>query len=118
MEPRQGAARDPKRIFEDWIAAEARSRWPGAEVRYRGRARNGSHCWQIDAPGVGEFWAAATDDVLGSSSELYEGEDRLHRVQWLDRLPDVPTHGVLLETGGRVLAWDPERDDTIGYLAD
>lgn len=108
---------DVRERFEAWAREEAQNRWPDARVRYRSRAPNGSHHWEIAAPGVGEFWLAATDDVLEDPAEVDAAMDRLSSVGWLDRLPDVPGHGVQVKPGGRIFQWDPERDDTHGFLA-
>ncbi|HEX7118727.1 MAG TPA: hypothetical protein VF212_08070 [Longimicrobiales bacterium] len=116
MADREARGADPRSDFEEFIRSEARSHWPEAEVRYRSRARKGSHCWQVDAPGVGEFWVGATEDVLRDRGEIDAAAEGLRRRSWLDRLPDVPTHGVQVRPGGRVLQWNPERDDTIGEL--
>ncbi len=109
---------DPRQHLESWATDEARSLWPEAEVRYRSRARKGSHCWQINAPGVGEFWLSATDDVLDDPREIDAATERLTEARWLERLPDVPGRGVQVKRGGRVFQWDPERDDTTGYLVE
>lgn len=118
MADREDLREDPRAHFEAFIEREARSRWPEAEVRYRSRAPKGSHCWQVDAPGVGEFWVGATDEVLSDRREVDAAEESLRRALWLERLPDVPTHGVQVRSGGRVLQWNPERDDTIGSFTE
>lgn len=102
--------------FEEWAREEVQSRWPEARVRYRSRAMKGSHHWQIDAPGVGEFWLAATDEVVEDPMEVDTATDRLSSVGWLDRLPDVPGRGIQVKPGGRIFQWDHERDDTHGFL--
>ncbi len=118
MTDRDDRARDPRRSFETWIAREAREQWPDARVRYRSRAKQGSHYWQIDAPGVGEFWISVTDGVLEEPAGIENATESLETLAWLDRLTGVPSHGVQVRPGGRVLRWDPVRDDTEGYLAE
>ncbi len=118
MSDREELQEDPRARFEQFILSEARSHWPEAEVRYRSRAPKGSHYWQVGAPGVGEFWVGATEEVVSDQGEVEAAKESLRRALWLERLPDVPTHGVQVRSGGRVLQWNPERDDTIGSFAD
>ncbi|HLU26766.1 MAG TPA: hypothetical protein VKZ58_13765 [Longimicrobiales bacterium] len=102
--------------FEEWVAEQVRSRWPGAHVHFRDRAMNGSYHWQIDVPEVGEFHVAATEDVLADEYEIERAEDSLVRELWLERLPDVPTRAAVVKPGGRVFGWNPVSDTTIGPL--
>lgn len=118
MANRKDGQEDLRAEFEEFLIDEVRSRWPDAEVHYRSRAPKGSHCWEVDAPGVGAFWVGATEDVLSDRNEVTAAEESLRRALWLERIPDVPTHGVQVRPGGRVFQWNPERDDTIGSFTD
>jgi hypothetical protein len=103
--------------FGDWLTRQAEGRWPGARVRYRGRARHGSHRWEILAPGIGEFWLAADEPVLTDPNIVRDSIDVLESEAAIERLPDTPTRAMIVKEGGRLLLWDPEEDDTVGLAS-
>lgn len=117
MAERDDRVREGRDRLGTWIEEQVTGYWPEAVSDYRGRGPNGDHFWQIRVPTVGNFFLATTESVLTDSDDLDLAKEELDRARWLDRLPAVETHGILVKDGGRIFKWIPDKDETAGHLA-
>lgn len=94
--------------LSEWLRLVVGAEWPRANVHYEGAAANGSRAWRIRGGGV-EHWFAVTEPAL-LEPHLREIPSLLERLDWHRAMSEAAPAGLLVSTGGRLFAWDRERD--------
>jgi hypothetical protein len=94
--------------LSEWLRLVVGAEWPGAVVSYEGEAAGGSRAWRISA-GAAEYWFAVTEPTL-LEPMLRDVPILLERLDLRKAMRMAEPDGLLISTGGRIFAWDQERD--------
>ena len=92
----------------EWLNLVLAAEWPGVAISYAGAAANGSRHWQIAAGGAVR-WFAVTEPAL-MEPMVRQIPQQLENVDWNRVVKLTEPEGILVSAGGRLFAWDREKD--------
>lgn len=98
----------------EWLRLVIAAEWPAATITYEGAAASGSRHWRITGYGA-ERWFAVTEPAL-MEPMVRDIPLQLERLDWHRVFGMSEPFGILVSAGGRVFAWDREKDRGVRLL--